>query len=62
MQTTRAFSHPGFFFLETPSVVYAFADSRLRVELGWLEDARHSCRSLQGMTMNCTRVAPDTGM
>lgn len=39
--------------------LYPVADSRHGVELMWLGEARHSCRSLQGMTMNCTRVSSD---
>lgn len=29
-------------------------------ELMWLAKARHSCRSIQEMTMNCTRVLANT--
>lgn len=50
----------GFIIGEFSTERYPIADSRHRFGLLWLAKARHSCRSLRGMTRNCTRVSSDT--
>lgn len=60
MEMLKQFGRPCCLDWAGSTELHPFADDRLKVELRWLDDARHSCRSLQGMTMNSLRVPSDT--